>query len=101
MLIEVKDQKQFEELISSNKKVVVDFFASWCGPCRMMTPIFKELSEEDKETVYCKVDVETNPILAYKFDISSIPTLIKFNNGKLEKVSHGFLPKQELVKFVK
>ena len=76
--------KQFEELISSNKPVLVDFFATWCGPCRVMSPILEDLKKkvEDKAIVV-KVDVDEEEDLSLKYNVQSVPTLMIFKNGEL------------------
>lgn len=76
--------KQFEELISGNKPVLVDFFATWCGPCRVMSPILEDLKKkvEDKAIVV-KVDVDEEEDLSLKYNVQSVPTLMIFKNGKL------------------
>lgn len=76
--------KQFEELISGNKPVLVDFFATWCGPCRVMSPILEDLKKkvEDKAIVV-KVDVDEEEDLSLKYNVQSVPTLMIFKNGEL------------------
>ncbi|MBQ7941021.1 MAG: thioredoxin [Muribaculaceae bacterium] len=76
--------KQFEELISGNKPVLVDFFATWCGPCRVISPILEDLKKkvEDKAIVV-KVDVDEEEDLSLKYNVQSVPTLMIFKNGEL------------------
>lgn len=75
---------QFHELINQNTPTLVDFYADWCGPCKMMPPILKEVKNELGSSVnILKVDVEKNRKAASKYDIRSIPTLILFKNGKI------------------
>jgi len=86
----------------SGKPVLVDFFASWCGPCQMMAPIIEELAEEikDKAEIY-KVDVDQETELASKFQIISIPTILIFKDGKITDQLNGVVSKEELVRALK
>lgn len=83
------------------KKIVVDFYADWCGPCKMIAPILKEVQEELKDDVtIIKVDVDADGELAQKFDVMSIPTMILFKDGKPVNRRAGFMPKPEVIKFI-
>ncbi len=83
-----------EEVIKSEIPVLVDFWATWCGPCRMLAPTIAKIAEERSGTVKVgKVDVDEEPMLAAKFGISSIPTLMVFKNGKVVNSSVGVIPK--------
>jgi thioredoxin 1 len=74
---------RFVNIINSNKPVLVDFFAEWCGPCKQMSPILKEVKSELKDNVrIIKVDVDKNPMIATRYQIRSIPTLVVFKNGQ-------------------
>ena len=87
-----------QEVLQSDKPVLVDFWASWCGPCRMLAPVIEEIAQEYAEVIKVgKVNVDEEPELAGKYSISSIPTVILFENGKAEKTSLGFVPKQEIL----
>lgn len=87
-----------QEVLKSDKPVLVDFWASWCGPCRMLAPVIEEIAQEYTEVIKVgKVNVDEEPELAGKYSISSIPTVILFKNGKVEKISLGFVPKQEIL----
>ncbi len=94
MLIEVTDAN-FEELVlNSDKPVLVDFWAEWCGPCRMVTPIVKELAEEyGEKAVITKMDVDSNPGTSVKFGIRNIPTILFFKNGEIVDKQVGAVPK--------
>ena len=82
------------EVIKSDIPVLVDFWATWCGPCRMLGPVIEELAEEYEGKVKVgKVNVDEEPALAAKFDISSIPTVMLFKNGKVTETVVGFRPK--------
>lgn len=86
-----------EEINSAQKLVLVDFYATWCGPCKMLAPVVSEIAEEYKEKleVY-KVNIDENQELALKYDIMSIPTLMFFKNGEVVNTSVGFRSKSEL-----
>lgn len=87
----------FEEVINNNEKVIVDFWASWCMPCKMVAPIFEKLAKKYKGTiVFAKVNVDENPEIAAKFGIMSIPNFIIFKNG--EKIGEivGAMPEEVL-----
>lgn len=92
------NDSNFENFIKENKNVVVDFFADWCGPCKMLAPILEELSEEykDKDIKIVKLDVDGAGNTAAKFDVMSIPTIIFFQDGKLKDTSIGLVSKDIL-----
>lgn len=100
MLVKLNNEKEFEELIRNNQTVIVDFSATWCGPCRMLKPIFEETSEEIADTTFISVDVDDFNRLAAIYNIRSVPTLIGFKNGNVVKISIGALPKESLVNFI-
>lgn len=95
----ILNKENFEsEVFSSEKPVIVDFWATWCGPCKMIAPELEKLAEEYGDTVKVgKVNVDENENLAIKYGIEFIPTLILFKNGKEEKRITGFFNKNELV----
>ena len=78
-----------EEVLNSSKPVLVDFWASWCGPCRMVSPIVDEIAEERQDIKVGKVNVDEQPELASQFGIMSIPTLMVFKNGKIANQAMG------------
>ena len=88
------------ENIGKNPLTLVDFWATWCGPCRMMAPIVEELAAETPDVVFAKVDVDQNPDVAMGLGIASIPTLILFKNGKAVEKVIGVTPKQELKRLI-
>lgn len=91
----------FGEMINSNKPVVVDFFAEWCGPCKTMAPILKQVKDEIGDAAsIVKVDVDKNPASAQQFQIQGVPTLIVFKNGKPLWRKSGVVSKQELLSVI-
>ena len=82
-----------QEVIKSDKPVIVDFWATWCGPCRMLSPIVDQLAEERTDVKVGKVNVDQQPELAGEFGVMSIPTLLVFENGKLVRQAVGARPK--------
>lgn len=97
MIKKVKDNN----LVLEGNVQVIDFNATWCGPCRMLAPIIDEISEEMPEINFYNVDVDDNRELAYKFNISSIPALVIMKNGEKQEVVVGFTQKQRLVDILK
>ena len=90
--------ENFDELVlQSGKPVLVDFWAPWCGPCRMVSPIVDEIAEERSGIVVGKVNVDEQPELAMKFGVMSIPTLLVFKGGELANKAVGARPKDELL----
>lgn len=85
------------EVLKSEKVVVADFWASWCGPCMMMGPIIDQLAEEESSVKYVKVNVDENPKLAIEYDVEHIPTLVVFHGGRDVKKSVGAISRQEIL----
>ena len=85
--------ENFEQVKSSDKTVLLDFYADWCGPCRMVGPLVEQIAEEHPEYLICKVNVDDEPGLASQFGIVSIPTLVVLRDGKVVKQSAGAKPK--------
>lgn len=96
------DEKNFDNAINSKQKVLVDFYATWCGPCKMLGPVLEKASQSlDDNSLIIKVDIDENPSLAAKFNVNTIPTLIYFENGQVKNQSIGFMPEQKILEFFK
>jgi thioredoxin 1 len=91
----------FTDIINSPKPVLVDFFATWCGPCKMLAPILKEVKDELGENIsIIKIDVDKNQPLAAQYQVRGVPTMMLFQNGKQLWRQSGVLSKQEIVKII-
>ena len=101
MAMEIKSET-FDSFVNQpDKTVLVDFWASWCGPCRMLSPVVDEVSREHEDTLSVgKVNVDDCPDLAKKFGVMSIPTLLLFKGGQLVDQAVGYMPKSELNEMV-
>jgi len=96
------DEKDFnKEVKDTDRLVLVDFWAQWCGPCKMIAPLIESLSNEIPEVIFAKVDVDQNLSLAREFGIASIPTLKIFKGGNVVDTITGFKPKEELEAAIK
>ena len=94
-------KENFEtEVLQSEKKVLIDFWASWCGPCRMVSPIIDEIAEEQDAVKVCKVNVDEQPELAQAFGVMSIPTLAVVEGGKVVEQAVGARPKAGILALV-
>ncbi|QNJ99067.1 thioredoxin [Constantimarinum furrinae] len=98
----IKMKSNFNSIINSDTPVLVDFFAEWCGPCKALSPILKQVKEEIGDAVkIVKIDVDKNQPLAAQFQVRGIPTMILFKNGKQVWRQSGVLQKNEIVQIVK
>ena len=89
-----------KEVLNSDKPVLLDFFASWCGPCRMVGPILDEIAEEREDIKVCKVNIDEQPELASRFRIMSVPTLMVLKGGQIMEQSVGARPKHQILAMV-
>ena len=96
MVGHINDSNFEEEVLKAKGVVVVDFFATWCAPCKMLAPVLEEISEEVKEAKIVKIDVDENPLAANMYHVSSIPTIKIFKDGELKDSKVGFQPKEFL-----
>ncbi|MGP1413584.1 MAG: thioredoxin [Bacillales bacterium] len=100
MVYNFKESDNFEKIVEDSV-CILDFNATWCGPCRMLHPVFDKVSEEIENVKFISVDVDDNPTLSAKFGIRSIPTLIILKNGKIINSSMGYLDEDALTNFIK
>ena len=100
-MVKKVDQSQFDE-VRKSKAAVVDFSATWCGPCKMLAPVLEEVSEEYAGKVdFFNVDVDENPDLAMQYKIMNIPALVVLKKGEKVDTQVGFAPKENIVEFIK
>ena len=100
-VINLSNKEYEKEVEKSDKVVILDFWASWCGPCRMMSPIIDEIANENKELKVCKVNVDEEQEIAKQFNIMSIPTIVVLKDGKFINKVVGVVDKSEVLKMTK
>ena len=98
---ELNNENFDSEISKSSTPVIVDFWAEWCGPCKRLSPIVEQLSEESSNIKFCKVNIDENSDLASRFHIMSIPTLIAFKDGQVCNTSVGLVSKNEILNLIK
>lgn len=91
------NKNNFQEILKSDKKVLLDFYADWCGPCRMVLPLIEQLADENPQYIIGKVNIDDEPELAQKFEVFSVPTLVVLENGKVVNQSSGARPKNQIL----
>ena len=89
-----------QEVLQANQKVLVDFWAAWCTPCKMLSPIVDEAAKEREDVKFCKVNIDQESELAMRYGVMSIPTLILFKSGQIAKKSIGLISKEELLQLL-
>lgn len=95
------DKNNFEaEVLNSDKVVLLDFFAEWCGPCKMIAPTLEEIAAENEHIKVCKIDVDNDPDLARQFKVTSIPLLVVMKDGKIVDQALGARPKDAILKLI-
>lgn len=99
-MVKEVNQAEFEELLSSGRTFVCDFWASWCGPCRMLAPVMEEVSECFADAEFVKVNVDENGELAARYGVMSIPFVAVFKDGEMTAKSVGYLPEEEMEAFL-
>ena len=99
-VIHVTKENFQAEVLSSDKPVLLDFFATWCGPCRMVGPILDEIAEEREDIKVCKVNIDEQPELAHRYRIMTIPTLMVLKDGQIVDQSVGAKPKHQILAMV-
>ena len=102
-MVNIFNEENFEkEVLSSDKTTIVDFYADWCGPCKMMSPVIDKIAEENVEKIKVgKVNVDENQELAMKYNVMSIPTILIFKNGNISKSFIGVTSKSEIEEAIK
>jgi len=99
-VITLTAQNYEQEVIASDKPVLIDFWASWCGPCRMLSPVVDEISDERDDIKVGKINVDEEPDLSKQFGIMSIPTLVVMDGGQIKNKSVGVIPKEKILEML-
>lgn len=99
-VMEINKTNFEREVLCSSEPILIDFFATWCMPCKLLTPIIHEISREQKNLKVCRINVEKEPELAQKFQIFSLPTLVFIKDGVIKEHSEGFRNKEAIQKMI-
>ena len=100
-ILKINDDNFEKEVLESEKTVLIDFFADWCGPCKMLSPIIEQFAKENEKVKVVKINVDELPDLAVKYGVRSIPTLVVIKNGEEVNRSVGLIDKSEILELVK
>ncbi len=100
-VLEISKDNFEDEVLNSKQKVLVDFNAGWCGPCKVLKPIFEEVAESNNDIKFASVDIDNEEELAEQYDVSSIPCLVLFEEGKEVERKVGFISKSDIEKMIK
>ena len=100
-VLEVNNENFEKEVLESEKPVLIDFFADWCGPCKMLSPIVEQIAEENEQIKVVKINIDNEQDLAVKYGIMSIPTLVVIKNGQESSRSVGLISKEEILELIK
>lgn len=91
------NKNNFNVIVQSEKKVLLDFYADWCGPCRMVLPLVEQIADENPQYIIGKINIDDEPELAQEFDVFSVPTLVVLEKGKVISQSSGARPKNQIL----
>ena len=100
MTVKVTNSNFESEVLQSSAPVLIDFYANWCMPCKMLSPVIEEISQEVSDAKVCKVNIDEEPELAQKFQVMSIPTLVVMKEGKVLSTAMGMRPKKDILKML-
>lgn len=95
------NKQNFESVVNSEKPVLLDFYADWCGPCRMVSPLVDEIAQENPQYLVGKINVDNEPELAAAFSVSSIPMLVAMKDGKVVNYAVGARPKEQILEMLR
>ena len=87
----------YDEVTASDKPLLIDFYADWCGPCKMLSPIIDQIGEERDDIQVCRVNIDDEPKMANQFGISAVPTLVVMKGGQVTNTGVGFMPKERVL----
>ena len=100
MTVKVTNDNFKSEVLESSTPVLIDFYANWCMPCKMLSPVIEEISKEVQDAKVCKVNIDEEPELAQQFQVMSIPTLVVMKDGKIVNAAMGVRPKKDILKML-